>query len=86
MPSRDALDFHRTNLGMADQIELDKQGRALIPERALKEAGIGKEVTIVGVGDHFELWNRSEWEAERRSLRERRAETALKRPQPRPVE
>jgi MraZ protein len=86
MPDRDALDYHRTNLGLADQIELDKQGRALIPERALKEAGIGKDVTLVGVHDHMELWNRSEWETERQVLRQRRAETALKRKQTRQIE
>jgi len=36
-------------------------------------------VTLVGVRDHLELWNRSDWNAERESLRRRKAEIAVKR-------
>lgn len=45
-----------------DLLEPDGQGRILIPERILKRAGIGKEVTLIGVQDHLELWNREEFE------------------------
>jgi len=44
----------------------------------LKDAGLGREVTLVGVRDHLELWDRSEWEAERKRLEARRAELSLK--------
>ena len=57
---------------------LDKQGRVLLPDKMLKRAGIGKDVTLAGVKDHMELWNRSEWEDERDALLRRRAEIALK--------
>jgi MraZ protein len=79
MPDADDLAYDRWNLGSAERIEWDKQGRILIPDGFLKEAGIGKEVTLVGVRDHLELWNRSDWNAERESLRKRKAEIAVKR-------
>lgn len=44
-------------------LDPDNQGRILIPERMLKRAGIGREVTLIGVQDHLELWNRADFEA-----------------------
>ena len=41
----------------------DNQGRILIPERLLKRAGIGREVTLIGVQDHLELWGRAQFDA-----------------------
>ena len=77
-PDEDTLAYDRLNLGMADCVEWDKQGRVLLPDRMLKDAGLGREVTLVGVRDHLELWDRSEWEAERKRLEARRAELSLK--------
>ena len=80
MPGEDVLAYNRWNLGTAEAIELDKQGRLLLPERTLEESKLGKEVTLVGVNDHLELWNRAEWEAERQALRQRKAEISVKPP------
>lgn len=44
-------------------VDPDGQGRVLIPDWLLKRAGIGREVTLIGVRDHLELWNRSDFEA-----------------------
>ena len=41
--------------------ELDKQGRIVIPRRLLERAGIGREVTVAGVYDHLEIWDRADW-------------------------
>ena len=80
MPGADVLAYNRWNLGATETIELDKQGRLLLPERTVEESSLGKDVTMVGVNDHLELWNRSEWEAERQALRARKAEIAVKPP------
>ncbi|HYO09013.1 MAG TPA: hypothetical protein VER17_08565 [Tepidisphaeraceae bacterium] len=77
-PSEDALAYDRMNLGMASRIEWDKQGRVLFPDKFLKRSGVGKDVTLVGVRDHLELWSREDWESERELLAKRRAELALK--------
>ena len=41
----------------AEAVELDKQGRFVIPRPLLAFAKIGKEVLLLGAGDHFEIWN-----------------------------
>jgi len=43
--------------------ELDGQGRILIPQEFRKYAGLEKEVKVVGVNDHLEIWDLSAWEA-----------------------
>ena len=42
--------------------ELDRQGRATIPRRLLDFAGIEKDVTVIGVQDHIEIWDRAAWD------------------------
>jgi len=41
--------------------ELDKQGRLVIPATLLETAGITREVTVAGVSDHLEIWDRAAW-------------------------
>jgi MraZ protein len=63
---------------LASPIEIDKQGRILIAERTMKRLCLGKELTMCGVRDHLELWNRQEWEARRAELEKRRSEIMAK--------
>lgn len=44
------------------RIELDAQGRVLVPEKLRAHLGTDKDVVIVGVGDHAELWAKDVWE------------------------
>ena len=67
-PGRDRLAYDRRMFGTSCYLEPDKQGRVLIPDQVRKRTGLDKEVTLVGVRDHMELWNRAEWEAEREKL------------------
>ena len=43
------------------QVELDRQGRIVIPAKLLERAGIGRELTVAGVYDHLEIWDRAAW-------------------------
>ena len=45
----------------ATPADLDKQGRMVIPAALLKSAGIDREVTVAGVYDHLEIWDRTTW-------------------------
>ena len=45
----------------ASTAELDKQGRMVVPAALLQSSGIGREVTIAGVYDHLEIWDRAAW-------------------------
>ena len=46
--------------------ELDKQGRMVIPVSLLEGAGITREVTVAGVYDHLEIWDRAKWREQMR--------------------
>ncbi len=43
-------------------IEIDAQGRFVIPKPLLAFAELKDKVLIIGVGDHFELWSPEKWE------------------------
>jgi len=54
--------FERISFALAGKVELDRQGRLLLNEGLRKRAGLKDKVTLVGVRDHIELWNRENWE------------------------
>ena len=54
--------FERISFALASRVELDGQGRLLLNERLRKRAGLKKNITLVGVRDHIELWNSKNWE------------------------
>jgi MraZ protein len=59
--SEDLRDFERRIYPSASEVELDAQGRIVIPAKLRSFAKIESEVTIAGVRDHFEIWNRDVW-------------------------
>jgi MraZ protein len=56
--SEDTHRWRQFEFSQCALLDPDGQGRVLIPERLLKRAGLGKEVTLIGVQDHLELWDR----------------------------
>jgi len=54
--------FMRKVIASAVEIELDKQGRSLIPAAHREDSGINGEIVIVGQIDKIELWDRKEWD------------------------
>ena len=48
-------------LGSAFEVEVDKQGRILLPVALREFAGLETDVTIAGMSDHIEIWNRGKW-------------------------
>lgn len=46
----------------ANSGELDSAGRAALQPFLLEHAGIDRDVVVVGVGDHLQVWNRERWE------------------------
>lgn len=45
----------------ASDVELDSQGRLVIPASLKEYAGIGEDIVVIGAGDHFEIWNCEIW-------------------------
>ena len=62
--SPEARRLRRFFFAGASSAELDKQGRMVIPAALLEGAGIGREVTVAGVYDHLEIWDRAAWRKE----------------------
>jgi MraZ protein len=62
-PDDDSIDLVHWKFSMVREVQPDDQGRLLLPEDLLSRAGIEKDVTLVGAGDHLEIWNRTAWEA-----------------------
>lgn len=52
----------RVFFGDAEKIVLDRQNRILIPERLKRAARLAKDLTLVGVFDRLEVWDRAAWE------------------------
>jgi len=44
-------------------VEIDEQGRIVIPNNLLEYANlVGQNVVMIGVGTYFEIWNTKKWE------------------------
>lgn len=55
--------FKRFLFGSAAEVEVDKQGRILIPSTLREYAGLTKDVTVLGTGDKVEVWDKGTYEA-----------------------
>ena len=60
--SEELRDFERRIYPSASEVELDGQGRMVIPAKLRAYAGLGSDVTVAGVRDHFEIWDRAVWQ------------------------
>lgn len=58
-------DLRRKMCMEAMVINLDSQGRFVIPEAMMKYASIKDKLILIGAGDHFELWDSNEWNSYR---------------------
>ena len=58
---RSELSVRRMLFSGAEYVELDEQGRFVVPKHLLVHAAIEKEVVIAGIGDHFEVWSAAAW-------------------------
>lgn len=56
-------DYKRARLSSVIEIEIDDHGRMALPTKMLADYKIGKDVVIVGVQDHFEIWDAKAWQA-----------------------
>ncbi len=62
LTNKDARQFVRFFLAGAAAVEVDKQGRILVPAVLREFAGLEKEVVLVGVASRVEIWSKAKWE------------------------
>ncbi len=54
--------FARLMLAGAMELEMDKQGRAVLPEYLRQYASLKKMVVVAGLYNRLELWDQDAWE------------------------
>ncbi len=57
--------IQRLLIGHATELELDRNGRILLPPLLREYAGLDKTVMLVGQGKRFEIWGESQWQLHR---------------------
>jgi DNA-binding transcriptional regulator/RsmH inhibitor MraZ len=82
MPAALIAKARRYLYSSSTRLELDKQGRVMIPDGFMKDSEkpdplaqhtLNRDVTLVGAGDRLEIWNREEYIAHMREANADRA-------------
>lgn len=60
--NKQARTLQRRMIGHATECEIDSQGRIRVPTILQEQAGLEKQVVIIGQGKKFEIWNESTWQ------------------------
>jgi MraZ protein len=58
----DGRAYARMFFGSAEYVELDSQGRLLVPQRLRTAIGLKKEAVVLGVQDRMEIWDRAAYD------------------------
>ncbi len=58
----DVRTFSRLFYAQAHRVELDRQGRVRIPAELVRWASMTREIILLGVRDHLEIWDRARWD------------------------
>ncbi len=53
--------LQRFMIGHATDVEVDKNGRLLVPPTLRNFAGLDKQIMFVGQGKKFEIWDEARW-------------------------
>ncbi|BAV91870.1 division/cell wall cluster transcriptional repressor MraZ [Candidatus Desulfovibrio trichonymphae] len=62
-PSRQLSHFKTKIIGLAQDLIPDAQGRVRIPQSLMREAGLQKDVMLVGMHSNFQLWDQNRFDA-----------------------
>ena len=60
--NKDARSFVRFFLAGATTVEVDKQGRILLPGVLREFAALTKDVVLIGVASRVEIWSKERWD------------------------
>ena len=78
-PIAEGRTMQRYFFGFAEEQQPDSQGRVLISAKLRQIAGLQKEVVIVGVESHVEVWYAQAWERVEGSVEDEDVIAALSR-------
>jgi len=72
MTTEEGRRLRRQRFARAWDVELDRQGRVLIPAKLREKAALDGAAVVSGRGECLEIWNPERWEAEQARLDEER--------------
>jgi MraZ protein len=52
----------RMFFGNAERVDLDGQGRMVIPQKLRTQVALSREAVVIGVADWLEIWPSGEWD------------------------
>jgi MraZ protein len=59
--SPEARNLRRMLFSNAAEVEVDRQGRILVPQNLREYASLAEQVVITGMDTYFELWSADRW-------------------------
>lgn len=62
LSAQDARAYARMFFGNAERVELDGQGRLVIPQRLRGQIGLEREAVVVGVSERLDIWASTAWD------------------------
>jgi MraZ protein len=68
--------FVRLMLAGAIDVEVDKQGRILVPDYLKSYAGLSKNVVIAGLYNRLEIWDENKWKEYKKNIEKNTDEIA----------
>ncbi len=64
LPTRKSRELQLFFVAPSQDMELDGQGRILVPQKLREYANLTKNLVTVGMIDHLEIWSEEEWEGQ----------------------
>jgi MraZ protein len=58
---REVQAFRRFYYSQTEKAAVDGPGKLTVPEKLAEYAGLGADVVLIGIDDHFELWDAARW-------------------------
>lgn len=62
LPLSQSIQMQRTIFPTAYKCTIDAQGRILLTQKLREYAGVEKNVTVIGLGNHAEIWSTEKWD------------------------
>ena len=62
LPTAEARNFRLVMSSGAAELEIDKQGRFVIPQKLREYANLEGDVAFIGLSDHIEIWTKERWD------------------------
>ncbi|MCL2323035.1 MAG: division/cell wall cluster transcriptional repressor MraZ [Oscillospiraceae bacterium] len=61
MSNKEARVYSRFFFSSAHEVEIDKQGRVVIPQLLIDYSKIEKDIVSIGVSNRIEIWSKEAW-------------------------